>query len=80
MDARELDHLCRWPRTTSTMPLGDDLARWVTEAQWAALVPLAQLPAFAGLLRDLEKSCDDWEKWAAGDAPESAFMPGEAAA
>jgi dynein heavy chain len=57
--------------------MSEDLSRWMTEAQWAALVPLAQLPAFSGLLKDVEKSCEEWERWAAGEAPEAAPMPGD---
>lgn len=48
----------------------------MSEAQWAALVPLAQLPAFAGLPKDFEKNCDDWERWAGSEAPESTPLPG----
>ena len=79
IDAKEFEHLCRWPRSPTPPPLSDDLARWMGEAQWAALVPLAQLPAFAALLKDVEKNGDDWERWAASEAPESAPMPGEQA-
>lgn len=66
----------RWPRATSAPPLSDELARWMSEAQWAAVVSLAQLPAFSGLAKDLEKSCDDWERWAGSEAPERMQMPG----
>lgn len=76
IDPRELEHLCRMPRAAAPPPLSDDLARWMSEGQWAALAPLAQLPAFAALHKDLEKSCDDWERWAASEAPEATPMPG----
>lgn len=66
----------RWPRAAPVPPLSDELARWMSEAQWAALVPLAQLPAFAGLPKDFEKNCDDWERWAGSEAPESTPLPG----
>ena len=76
VDARELEHLCRWPRAAAPPALSDELAHWVGEAQWAALAALAQLPVFGGLLKDLEKSGEEWEKWAASEAPEAAPLPG----
>lgn len=69
--------MCRWPRAAAPPPMSDDLARWLGEGQWAALVSLSQqLPAFSGLAKDLEKSGDEWEKWAAGEAAEHAPLPG----
>jgi hypothetical protein len=59
--------------------MSEELAGWLSEGQWAALVPLAQqLPAFAGLLKDLERNGDDWCQWVA--APEDEPMPGALAA
>ncbi|EFN60095.1 hypothetical protein CHLNCDRAFT_133411 [Chlorella variabilis] len=78
IDGKELEHLCRWPRAATPPPMSEELSQWMSEGQWAALAPLAQqLPAFGGLLKDLEKNGEEWEKWAAGDAPESVPMPGE---
>jgi len=53
VDPRELEHLLRWPRAAAPPPMSDELQAWMGEAQWAALVPLAQLPTFAGLLKVL---------------------------
>ncbi|KAI3429649.1 hypothetical protein D9Q98_005734 [Chlorella vulgaris] len=77
IDARELEHLCRWPRAAAPPPPSDELGQWMSEASMAALAPLAQLPAFGGLLKDLEKRADEWGQWAAGDSPETDPMPGE---
>jgi hypothetical protein len=40
----DFDALCKSIRATSLPQITDDLSRWMTEAQWAALTPLQSLP------------------------------------
>jgi hypothetical protein len=42
--------------------MNDDVARWMSEAAWSALMSLVQLPQFATLVKDIEKNNDDWER------------------
>jgi hypothetical protein len=42
--AEDFDALCKSIRATSLPQITDDLSRWMTEAQWAALTPLQSLP------------------------------------
>ena len=71
IDARELEHLLRWPRPSALPAMSDELQAWMGEAQWAALVPLAQLPTFAGLLKVRER--DGWDGWC-GSARNAAHL------
>jgi hypothetical protein len=58
----EYDLLCKGPRAVNPPPMNDDVACWMNESSWSALVSLTQLPAFTTLIKDIEKNNDEWER------------------
>ncbi|KIY98975.1 dynein heavy chain, partial [Monoraphidium neglectum] len=79
IDAAEYEALCKGARSTSPPPITDELSRWMTEGQWAAVDALATsgVPGFASLTKDLEKASEEWSAWCLSEAPERALMPGD---
>ncbi|KAI8464229.1 MAG: flagellar alpha dynein [Monoraphidium minutum] len=79
IDAAEYDALCKGARSPAPPPITDDLSRWMTEGQWAAVDALAGsgVPGFASLAKDLEKASEEWSGWCLTEAPERAPMPGD---
>jgi dynein heavy chain, axonemal len=59
-------------------PAPNDLSRWILEPQWAALdVMCSSVPSFGNFAKEMEKSSDEWERWASHERPEASKMPGE---
>eukprot|EP00879_Flechtneria_rotunda_P021343 GHRR01022494.1.p1 GENE.GHRR01022494.1~~GHRR01022494.1.p1 ORF type:complete len:925 (+),score=321.59 GHRR01022494.1:1101-3875(+) len=77
IDSVEYDALCKGARSAQPPPITDDLSRWMSEGQWAAVDALTTVPGFGSLAKDLEKSSDDWLNWCNNEAPERVAMPGE---
>ena len=77
IDTAEYDALCKGARSSAPPPITDDLSRWMSESQWAAVDALACIPGFAALAKDLEKNSDEWSNWCLNEAAERAPMPGE---
>ncbi|KAK9817742.1 hypothetical protein WJX72_001478 [[Myrmecia] bisecta] len=77
ISADEYEALCKGMKNPSPPSITDDLSRWMSEGQWAALQPLTTLPGFGNLAKDMEKNSDEWEKWCLNEASEKAAMPGE---
>ena len=64
-------------RVPTPPPISDDLDKWMTEAQWVALVGLETLGAFKGLSRDMEKAGEEWSEWGMHERCETEPLPGE---
>lgn len=77
IDPAEYEALCKGARSPAPPPITDDLSRWMTEGQWAAVDALAGVPGFGALAKDLEKNSDEWNAWCNSEAAERAVMPGE---
>jgi dynein heavy chain len=60
IDSSEYEALCKGLRNPTPPPITDDLSRWMSEGQWAALDVLTTMPAFASLAKDMEKNSEDW--------------------
>ena len=78
IDPAEYASLTAGKKTAAPPPAPNDLSRWISEGQWAALDALCStVPAFGSFAKEMEKGSDDWEKWCGHAAPETAKMPGE---
>jgi dynein heavy chain, axonemal len=78
IDATEYEALTSGKKNPTPPPAPNDLSRWISEGQWAALdVLCASVPAFGSFAKEMDKSSDDWEKWCGHEHPEAAKMPGE---
>lgn len=59
-------------------PITDELSNWLSDAQWAGLVPLeSSLPCFTGLAKDMERNSEKWEQWAKNERCEMFPLPGD---
>lgn len=77
IDADEYAALCSGGRSVAPPPITDDLSRWMSESQWAALDALTSVKGFGNLAKEMEKASDDWYAWNANEKAEAAKMPGE---
>eukprot|EP00877_Chromochloris_zofingiensis_P015255 jgi/Chrzof1/9984/Cz04g22250.t1 len=77
IEVAEYEALCKGARSSQPPPITDDLSRWMTESQWAAVDALASVQGFGSLAKDLEKNSDEWFNWCMNEAAERAPMPGE---
>lgn len=77
INQNEYTALCQGSKNPSPPPITDDLSRWMSESQWAALDVLTTLQSFGLLAKDMEKNSDDWHNWCNNEHAENAVMPGE---
>lgn len=63
IEVAEYEALCKGARSSQPPPITDDLSRWMTESQWAAVDALASVQGFGSLAKDLEKNSDEWFNW-----------------
>lgn len=77
IDSSEYEAMCKGLKNPNPPPITDDLSRWMTDSQWAALDVLTTLPSFANLAKDMEKNSDDWFNWCMDEAAERRSMPGD---
>lgn len=77
LNAAEYNGLINGVRAAKPSPMSDDLAYWMSEAQWVALQGLEEMPSFKGLARDMEKRSEEWMNWGMHELAETQPLPGE---
>jgi dynein heavy chain len=75
LDERELEFLIQGKRAAAPAPMGERLAQFITEANWASVQALMELPAFSALGEDMQKFAPGWEKWCSEEKAEVAELP-----
>jgi dynein heavy chain len=77
-----LDAIMRGRIAEEVAPLGEDLAKWLSESSWSRLKAIeedlaSQDPAFENLTEKVAADTDDWEEWYNHSNPETKAMPGD---
>jgi len=73
----EYNGLLTGMRAAKAPPMSDELAYWMSEAQWVFLQGLEEMPAFKGIGRDMEKRSEEWMTWGMHELAETQPLPGE---
>uniref|UniRef100_A0A7S0WPT2 Dynein heavy chain n=2 Tax=Pyramimonas obovata TaxID=1411642 RepID=A0A7S0WPT2_9CHLO len=74
---KEMAMLLEAKKAASPPPITDELSNWLIDAQWAGLIALEEHTPFGGLVKDMEKKSELWEKWASNQLCERLHLPGE---
>jgi dynein heavy chain len=65
-------------KATHPPPMTNEVAGWLTESAWSAVVQLKEsVPEFGKLKEDLEQNWKKWKQWNNESNPEVADLPGE---
>ena len=78
LEGDEYQALLKGLKSMRGTPCPDDLAVWMTDAQWAGLCGAEEkLAAFKGIARDMEKRNEEWAEWGMHELAETEPLPGE---
>jgi len=77
VDAEEYDIFLKAERKVGAPPMTNELGDWMTDVQWASLLPLEKLKCFGGLTKDMEKHSDAWMEWNKEERAEMRELPGD---